>query len=118
MKLALTLTTLLASVGVALAANPTPQTVSGVFNGFITGNVLGLFPAMLSIALVTFLVGMVRFIKAGGDEEARLAGRQVMLYGIIVLFVMVSFWGIVKLLTVSFFEDDPGIPNFLPTLSV
>lgn len=102
---------------VTLAANPTPQTVNEVFDRFIHINVTGLFPAMISIALVTFLAGVIKFVKAGDNEEARQAGRQVMIYGIVVLFVMMSFWGIVKLLTTSFFSDEPGLPNYLPSLS-
>lgn len=97
--------------------NATPQTVSDVFNGFVEGNVTGLFAAMVLVAFVTFLVGVVKYVKAGDNEESRQAGRQVMIYGIIILFVMVSFWGFVKILTKSFFGDDPALPNYLPKLS-
>lgn len=108
---------ILTQVSLALAADATPQTIRGVFNGFILRNVTGLFAATISVAVVTFLVGMVRFVKAGDNEEARQAGRQVMIYGIVVLFIMVSFWGIVKLVTMSLFDSGPEIPNFLPALS-
>ena len=73
-----------------------------------------LIPILVLVGLVTFLVGLLRFIKAGDNEEQRTAGRQVMMFGIVVLFVMVSYWGFVGILTQTFFAAKPGIPNYIP----
>jgi len=56
-----------------------------------------------ALALIYFFWGLAKFIlHAGGDDEARVAGKQVMLWGIIALFVMVSIWGIVNFLGRAF----------------
>ena len=74
-------------------------------------------PLLILVALVIFLSGVVKFVSSGDNEEARQAGRQVMVYGIVTLFVMISTWGIVGLISGSFF---PGasitLPDVLPQL--
>ncbi len=91
-----------------------PGTISDVFACFAVGNMTWLIPILVLVGLVTFLVGVLRFVKAGDNEEQRTAGRQVMIFGIVVLFIMVSFWGFVGLLTETFFGAKPGIPNYIP----
>jgi hypothetical protein len=61
-----------------------------------------LVPALMSLALVVFLWGIVVFIGNSGDETKREEGKKHMLWGVIGLFVMVVVWGIVALLTVIF----------------
>lgn len=53
---------------------------------------------LISFALVGFLWGIVKFMFAGANEKARSEGRQFMLYGILILFVMTSMWSIVYLM--------------------
>ncbi len=91
-----------------------PYTLNDIFLSFAYGNMSGLIPALMAVALVTFLAGVLKFVSAGANEEKRAAGRSVMVYGIIVLFVMMSMWGFVRILTQSFFGTDPEISNFLP----
>ena len=84
---------------------------------FIVGNMQRYVPLLILVALVIFLSGVVKFVSSGDNEEARQAGRQVMVYGIVTLFVMISTWGIVGLISGSFF---PGasitLPDVLPQL--
>ena len=54
-----------------------------------------LIPLLLAIAVLLFLWGLVKFIANIGDETARAAGKSLMIWGMIALFVMVSFWGII-----------------------
>ncbi len=69
-------------------------------------NILNLLiPFIIGIGLVIFLYGVVRYVLAGGSED-KAAARQIMLYGIIALFVMVSVWGLVNLI-----RDGLGISN-------
>ena len=56
---------------------------------------------IFGFAFVMFLWGMFQYIRAaneGGKEEA----RNTILYGLIGLFVMVSVWGLVRILTGTF----------------
>ncbi len=102
------------AVGPNYTPPTTPETISDVFFSFAWGNMKGLIPALIAVALVTFLAGVIKFIKSGDDEEARQNGRHVMIYGLIVLFVMVAFWGITNLVVRTFFSTDTTIPNYLP----
>ncbi|KKU70459.1 MAG: hypothetical protein UX94_C0005G0021 [Parcubacteria group bacterium GW2011_GWA2_47_21] len=52
----------------------------------------------ISIGLVVFLWGVVKYISAGGNDEKRKAGASFMVFGVIALFVMVGVWGIVNIL--------------------
>lgn len=92
----------------------TPITINDIFYSFAYGNMKGFIPVLIAIALVVFFSGVAKFIGSGDNEEKRQSGRNIMVYGIIVLFVMFAFWGLVKIITQSFFLTDPTIPNYLP----
>jgi len=74
-----------------------------------------LMPVLGGIALLVFFWGLVKFIAKSGDEKTHQEGRNLMVWGLIALFVMISFLGIVY-----FFYDDLGFntvrPFGLPTL--
>jgi uncharacterized membrane protein YidH (DUF202 family) len=98
-----------------LAAQP-PETINQIFGVFGKGNLEGLIPVLILVAVVTFMAGIVKFVGAGDNQEKRQAGREVMIWGIIVLFVMVSLWGFVGIMTRTFFGKSYGLPNYLPAL--
>lgn len=50
---------------------------------------------LLSVTAPLFLWGIVKFIANIGDEGARKAGKHLMVWDIVALFVMVSSWGII-----------------------
>ena len=57
-------------------------------------------PLIFALAFVVFIFGVFRFFIAGGhDEEKRESGKQLMIYGLVGFFVMVSVWGLVHILT-------------------
>ena len=60
---------------------------------------------LVAFAVVFFLYGILKYITAGDDEDKRTKMKNVMIYGIIGLFVMISFWGIVNIL-INTFELD------------
>jgi hypothetical protein len=93
-----------------------PKTANEVFTCFSVDMVSNFIPVLLIVAVVTFLAGVVRFVGAGDNEEKRSSGRQVMIYGIIVLFVMVSLWGFVGIISKTFLGENKDIPNYLPSL--
>lgn len=55
-----------------------------------------LLPVLLALASIIFIWGVVTYITAAGDEEKRKKGQQRIIYGLIGLFVLVAFWGIVN----------------------
>jgi hypothetical protein len=54
-------------------------------------------PILITIALLYFFWGITKYIRAGGNTEELKKGRDVMIYGIIALFVMLAVWGLVIL---------------------
>ena len=63
---------------------------------------------IVSLAVLYFLVGVLKYIQSVDNEEKRKEGTMMMVYGIIGLFVMVSLWGLVNVLVRSFeLKNDP-----------
>ncbi len=84
-----------------------PHTINDIFTYaicIINGSII---PFLIGLAVVLFMAGVVRYVAAGDNEEKRQGGRDLMIFGIIALFVMVSVWGFVKILHTTFFADSP-----------
>lgn len=56
---------------------------------------------LISIAVVWIIISVVRYLIAGGDATARKEGGLRILWGVVGLFVIVSIWGLVSILTNS-----------------
>jgi len=69
-------------------------TIHGVVNIFI--------PLLMTIAIAVFLYGIVLYISSGGDAEKEKTARGYIIYGIIGLFILVAFWGLVTVLANTF----------------
>lgn len=80
----------------------TPQDFRGVVCLF-TDLITTALPVVAGLALVVFFWGLAKFILKAGDETARAEGKQVMVWGIIALFVLVSIWGIISFITGEIF---------------
>jgi hypothetical protein len=65
---------------------------------------------MIALGVVSFLYGIALYISRAGDEGKRKEGVQFMTYGIIGLFVMVSVWALVGILSGTIGEPI-GIPQ-------
>ncbi len=95
----------------------TPSTFGDVICLF-TDLLLTIIPIVAGLALVFFFWGLAKSILHADNEDAREEGREVMKWGIVALFVLVSIWGIVLYLHGDFFGYSPvGIPQ-LPTGSI
>ena len=59
-----------------------------------------LVPVLFAVAFIVFLWGAFQtFILGANSEEVKEKGKNLMLYGLIGFFVMVSLWGLVNILT-------------------
>ena len=66
-------------------------------------NIIGLLtPMAVAIALLFFFYGLAKYILNAGDEDKKKAGRSIMVWGVIALFVMVSVWGLVRIIGQTF----------------
>ncbi len=84
----------------------------------LAGIIDRLIPLIVGIALLLFLVGVLKYVTAGGDEEARAAARGMIIFGIIALFVMTAVWGFVNILRSSIFGSgdvttSPDLPRVI-----
>ncbi|HEY5588943.1 MAG TPA: hypothetical protein VIK86_08315 [Candidatus Paceibacterota bacterium] len=73
-------------------------------------------PLLIGLAVTAFVYGIIQFFLNPDNEEKRKAGKSYMLWGIIALFVMVSFWGLVGILSNTFTPGGttvymPGLPT-------
>ncbi len=68
-------------------------------------------PFLFAVAFIVFIWGVFQYFIAGGaDEEKRDTGKQLMLWGIIGFFVMVSVWGLVNILRGTFQFSSQQVP--------
>ena len=59
-----------------------------------------LVPVLFAVAFIVFLWGVFdAFILGANSEEEKMKGKNLMLWGLIGFFVMVSVWGLVNILT-------------------
>ena len=65
-----------------------------------------LVPLIISAAIIYFLWGVLKYVKSGDSEDQRIAGRHMMVNGVIAVFVMVSIWGLVSFLDNTFKLTD------------
>ncbi len=113
MKKAIALTTgtfaALALPLVSLAAVGTISQAGGLVIDTIN-NVL--VPVLFAIAFIVFLWGAFKtFILGANSDEVKEQGKNLMLYGLIGFFVMVSVWGLVNILTGSVQFGSSSIPT-------
>ncbi len=65
-------------------------------------------PLFMVVAVAVFLWGIIKFITAGGDEEKKTGAKNYIIYGLIGIFVMVAFWGIIQLVAGTFSVQTGG----------
>lgn len=102
--------------GALAFAAVTIPTIAGAVTFLDTLNLVNtvlnaVIPMLITLALIYFFWGLIQYI--GNGDEKKDAARDVMIYGILSLFVMVSIWGIIRLLQSTFkvTSTDPIIPK-------
>ncbi len=69
-------------------------TLSNLLNNWI-------IPLLITVAVVYFIWGVISYITAG-DEEKKKTGKTKIINGLIGLFVIVAFWGIIRVFSSTF----------------
>jgi hypothetical protein len=101
MKKALTLSSVaLAAFALPLISSAAISNISDV-GSFIINTINNIFvPVLFAIAFIVFIWGAFdTFIVGAQSEEVKDKGKNLMLWGLIGFFVMVSVWGLVNILT-------------------
>lgn len=69
------------------------------------GNIINiLVPIAFTLAVLAFFWGLAKYIFNANDEDKKAEGKNIMIWGIVALFVMSAVWGIVR-----FIGDAVGI---------
>lgn len=74
-----------------------------------------ILPIIISIAVIWFIYNVFAY-AISGDEEKKGAAKNNMIWGIVALFVMISVWGLVGVLTKTL-NLDTSRPNIDKILS-
>ena len=59
-------------------------------------------PLIFALAVAMFVWGVVQYVINSDEEAKKAKGRQFMIWGIIALAVMISVWGLVRILGTTF----------------
>ena len=82
--------------------------------GIVLTTITYIVPLLTAVALLVFLWGLARFILNAGSEDKVSEGKQLMIWGVIALFVLVSVWGIISLFHSDLFGGTFSFPPRLP----
>ncbi len=95
------------TVASAVTLKHTLGTISGIINAII--------PIILALAVLAFFWGLMTYLFSGDSTENKGKGINIMIMGIIAIFVMVSIWGIIRVLQSTFKVDKakPIIPDVI-----
>ncbi|MDQ3089527.1 MAG: pilin [bacterium] len=74
-------------------------------------------PIIVAVGLLAFFYGLAKFIFSAGDGEKQKEGRQIMIYGVIALFVMVSVWGLVNFIGDALDIDQGESSGTIPSVT-
>lgn len=85
------------------------------FVGFLIGIINSLLVLLIALALLVFFKGLVSFIAKSGDAKSHQDGKNLMIWGLVGLFVMVSVFGILQF---AYNDFGFGRPFGLPTLPI
>lgn len=88
---------------------------------FIINTINSIFvPVLFAVAFIVFLWGAFKtFILGANSEDVKEDGKNLMLWGLIGFFVMVSVWGLVNILTGTIsFGNTTGVTGGTPTAGV
>ncbi len=105
MKKLTTIVLALAPVAAFAQANPVSQLITNI-GGWIDS----LLPILVTLAIVVFFWGLVKYIWSADSEEAKDGGKRLMIWGMIALFVMVALWAII-----GFFQTALGVSGAITT---
>jgi len=105
LALAVLIASLLPALTSAVTLGHTLSVVSDLVNGLI--------PITLAITVLIFFWGLAMYLWDSSNPEKKGQGIQIMVMGILALFVMVSIWGIIGVLQQTFKVDQakPIVPD-------
>lgn len=84
----------------------------------LIGYIRLLVPFIISLALLLFLWGIFKLVFTTGSDRDLEEAKKFMFWGIVALFVMFSVWGLVQILTKTFFNGNVVIPQLRTSINI
>ena len=95
--------TVLATEPIQIFTTPSDDLNFGVVANKFRVITNAVIPFLVGVAVVAIVWGIFTYIRSAGDTEKIAEGRKTIIYGIIGLFVMLAFWGLVMTVKNSLF---------------
>ncbi len=99
-KISLLIATLIPSIVFAIAPEPSPTGLADILNT-ISKLLSSVIPILIIIAVIYFIWSIIQYTLST-DDEAKKGARKGIVTGLIGLFIIISFWGIVYVLQDTF----------------
>jgi len=71
-----------------------------------------LIPLLMGLCVAVFLWGLVKYMWSAGDSGKQTEAKGYIIYGLIGIFVLVAFWGIVSFIALTFGIGRAQTGNF------
>jgi hypothetical protein len=78
-----------------------PQNLGELINMFID-LINAVIPVLAGLSLLVFFFGLVKFISQAGDAASHEVGKKLMIWGLIAIFIMVSYLSIIAMVYKDF----------------
>ena len=88
------------------------DSIGNIFNWASCTIIKTVIPFLFTLATAAFIWGIIQYFLSPNNEEKKKNGKSFMIWGLIALFVMISMWGLVGVLSNTF-----GIKTLIPQLS-
>jgi hypothetical protein len=93
--------------------DPSDSTIQEIVTSYIikASNYAVVF--LVGLTVLVFMYGLMKYMfKGASSDTARTEGRKLMLWGVIGIFVMVSVWGLVGILSNTIGHQSTAVPQF------
>jgi Type IV secretion system pilin len=95
---------MIAHAATSIASNPTVARLVGKINDAIITPIIAL---AFALAILIFTWGIFQYFVQSTDPEKRAEGAKHILWGVVGMFIMVSAYGIIRLIANSIGADQP-----------
>jgi hypothetical protein len=79
------------------------------------GNIVNIvIPIVFAIALLVFFWGLVKFLLGGAEDKTQ--AKNLMIWGVVALFVMAAVWGLVRFIENAVGVNEQAAPSVTPLI--
>ena len=68
-------------------------------------------PVLLGVLVLLFLWGLTKYVLQTDSVEGKESAKNIMIWGLVTIFIIVTMWGLVGIL-IDLFGADPVVPTW------